>query len=210
MGNTATPISEVSEPKDDPKALIANEIETLLQKGKELQDSKHFEEAGEVYTIIAQLKEKQCVDYYGLTIMYQTSATCYFEAKSRKAIDSCERAIDAILNDGRIDLGIGHCFKYGHVIQLNLGDAEKKEELFNRGDQLRIQHNITHSCPMKKVEESEIRNDKQKVLQELRKENAGWFWYYIPNIQIYAGNASDVMKRFLNMRLMVNQLTKRK
>ncbi|KII65784.1 hypothetical protein RF11_10303 [Thelohanellus kitauei] len=134
------------------------EIRIILKKGKELEKSKQYkgknirQEAGKVYFDADQLNEYQHNNYAGASVMHQKSSTCYLNPKSKKN-KSCHQVLRQIW--------IGNLKR--------IEGSSKREELFNRADNLRTQLNINPNYRAKKVEPSEFRNDKNKALQELKK-----------------------------------------
>ncbi|KII64048.1 hypothetical protein RF11_09881 [Thelohanellus kitauei] len=75
-----------------------------------------------------------------------------------------QSAVEIFLRNGHIEKAIERLYEYGYKYQKEFMDSKKEEPLYDQADNLRLQHNLTHSCVITEFVESDFKEDLETVL----------------------------------------------
>ncbi|KII75010.1 hypothetical protein RF11_14482 [Thelohanellus kitauei] len=97
----------------------------------------------------------------------------FLQMNDSRAFQCFRNAIDVYVKHGMIYQAIANCFLYGYKIGKGNGNTIMKRMIFYiRGELLRAQYKIPHTCAIIKVEDSEYCN-LPKVVVDRRNRCAG-------------------------------------
>ncbi|KII64168.1 hypothetical protein RF11_03223 [Thelohanellus kitauei] len=77
---------------------------------------------------------------------YEKAAHLFLSIRSKRTYTCYQKMIDLYVKKGEINKAIQHWFVYGYKIQTKFRDMEKSAEFYDKGDELRQQHDLPHTC----------------------------------------------------------------
>ncbi|KII66366.1 hypothetical protein RF11_13600 [Thelohanellus kitauei] len=150
---------------------MQNEYQSLLKTAIAHKDAQRYEKAGEVFAKAAKLLYSHQMDYTKVIKRYNDAAECFLRIKDGRAFNCYLSAIDIDVNKGVIEKAIENCFISGYKCDLELGDKYKAEELYKKGEELRHEHKLSHSCVITRFDKSKHGKDLNKALDIYEKVN---------------------------------------
>ncbi|KII74690.1 hypothetical protein RF11_11388 [Thelohanellus kitauei] len=158
-------IYESMKPFDE---LVA-ECDELVVIASEYEDSCMFEEAGKAYYDAARFAEIQLKDFEFAFSLYEQSECCYHRINPQGVMNCYWSIIDVFVKQWKINRAIEYCFVYGYKCLTEFYDIDKRDEFYNRGDELRVKHKISHVCVMTIFDPIEYENNIDQALVDYEK-----------------------------------------
>ncbi|KII74907.1 hypothetical protein RF11_07419 [Thelohanellus kitauei] len=146
----------------------------ILKCLKVLIDSR--QEAGKAFDDAARLTEVHFRELHEAIILYDQAAKCYIKINYKNALICYHKIIDLLL---------GQFF-----------DIRNRDEFYNKGDELRMEHKISHVCVITKFDVCEYENDMKKAKAVRAK--------------LCAGTASEPINSLICLYEIINQPKKQK
>ncbi|KII71004.1 hypothetical protein RF11_13156 [Thelohanellus kitauei] len=131
----------------------------LMHIAEIMKTLNEWEEAGDAYFSAAVTVDRHKIPYISGIKTYELSIECFLRIRSTKAYRSFQKVIDNYLQENKILEAIQHCIDYGYLCKKVFEDRYKSEEFYQKADELRIHHNIPHTCAI-----TEFDRNKRKVL----------------------------------------------
>ncbi|KII73836.1 hypothetical protein RF11_08207 [Thelohanellus kitauei] len=98
--------------------------------------------------------------------LYENAANCYLSTTDIRVYECYIKAIDLRINDGQINKAIQHCFEYGYrLIDEHIPEI-LVEQLYRKGEDLRFQHNLGHTCVITIFDEPEIERNYEEDFED--------------------------------------------
>ncbi|KII69370.1 hypothetical protein RF11_06279 [Thelohanellus kitauei] len=95
--------------------------------------------------------------------IYIELAICYLKTMDIRSYPFLEKAIELLASNNKINKAIEHCFRYGYQFLVEGHEPEKTEIIYKRGEQLRHQHQLSHTCVITKFEVADFKDDAEKA-----------------------------------------------
>ncbi|KII69816.1 hypothetical protein RF11_05920 [Thelohanellus kitauei] len=111
-------------------------------------------EAGNAYFVAAKLADSYTDEFEEAFKRYNQAAKCFSKIKSNHIIVCYIYAVNVYLKNGEINRAIQFCVLYGYKCNIDLGDTSKSDVFYNKADELRYSHQLSHTCVMTKWEPS--------------------------------------------------------
>ncbi|KII75154.1 hypothetical protein RF11_10448 [Thelohanellus kitauei] len=105
-------------------------------------------QAGLAYFKAADFAATYKKEYTEIIDNFERSARCFLKIKNIRAF-SCIDNIIAIYQNNK---AIERCVVYGYKCEINFTDGKKSSELYHKADELRLKHNIAHTCSRTKFD----------------------------------------------------------
>ncbi|KII63828.1 hypothetical protein RF11_15065 [Thelohanellus kitauei] len=144
-------------------------VRNLHDEADELRESGMLADAADAYIETAEVAKQKKLRYFYIVSLYEQAAKCLLNERDSGAFSWCQQAVDVLVENDQINQAMQFCFEYGYKFLVGCDDHYKAEILFIRGDDLRLQHGIKHSCVITKFDESDFIDDVRKAI-ELRDE----------------------------------------
>ncbi|KII67795.1 hypothetical protein RF11_04440 [Thelohanellus kitauei] len=150
---------------------ISDDCNSLINTANEHKRSSQFEKAGDAFVKAAELMHSHRYRNSTVIAAYEDAATCYLQIKDCRALACYLSAVDIFVKTEKIEEGIENCFIWGYKCGQELVDKNKGEELYKKGEDLRHEHGLPHSCVITHFDETqlEIEDDskREQYLNEL-------------------------------------------
>ncbi|KII72675.1 hypothetical protein RF11_15184 [Thelohanellus kitauei] len=159
---------------------VTEEYYSIVRDGKDNQRSEKFKgiltltsEAGKAFVKAAEFANSKKMHFITVIARYEKAAECFLRAKDSQAFTNYVKAIDLYFKNGKIEKAIECCFRWGNNCAQELGDSNKAEELYKKGEEMRGEHKSSHSCVITNFEEKDYGQDCDKALDTKEKLCAG-------------------------------------
>ncbi|KII67256.1 hypothetical protein RF11_11614 [Thelohanellus kitauei] len=143
----------------------------MLDTAQDLQRYVGYFESVEAYLQAAIFAETNELEYRKIIVGYEQAGEMMSIVDASQAIVCIQSAIDICVKHGDINVAIQKCMEYGYKIFKSTKDKQKRDEFWDQGKRLRVEHKIPHSCVITKFEERKYYFDCQKVKEDIRKFN---------------------------------------
>ncbi|KII60746.1 hypothetical protein RF11_11833 [Thelohanellus kitauei] len=94
---------------------------------------------------------------------YVNAAECYFKTNNVRAYECYNRAVDVDVKKQKINKAIQKCFQYGYLLFVEFKEKGLFEKLYRKGEDLRLLHDLKHSCVITKFDVPEIDENDDEI-----------------------------------------------
>ncbi|KII67025.1 hypothetical protein RF11_14808 [Thelohanellus kitauei] len=138
----------------------------LMCKANILMEKNQFKEAADTYYESAEIATAQEIRSDFIKERYEDAAKCYLKTKDVRAYECYNKVVDVNVKNGQINRAIQKCFEYGYLLFVELKEEGLYEKLYRKGEDLRLLHDLQHSCVITKFDVPVIEENDEKTLQQ--------------------------------------------